>query len=181
MEADIALVIYFAAAFLLGVLRGALRQLIAIGAFLVSFVLAAYLRGPVGDWLGAQASQYSRGHIEMLGFLLAFVVLFGLAVVVIEVGGRTIQLSKRAAVDEVLGGFLALGAAVLSIGALLIIFDTYYAASPPPGEAEVGFVRDLYLAFERSAIARSLHGSLVPGLVALLGPLLPAELRALYA
>ena len=181
MEADIALIVVLAAAFLLGYLRGAVRQLIVVGAFLVAFIVAAYMRGIVGDWIASNASAYPREHVDMLAFLASFLVLFSLAVLVIEIGGSTIQLTRRATLDQLLGGFLAVGAALLTIAAVAIALDTYYLAGPVPGAAELGITRDLYLAFERSGIVRAMHDSLIPGLIALLGPLLPQDIRAVYA
>jgi uncharacterized membrane protein required for colicin V production len=180
VEADIALVFFFAGALLLGIFRGAVRQLIALGAWAIALIVAAYLRGTVGDWIAAQAHQYSREHVEMLAFALVFLVLFTVALLVIEIGGSTIRLTQRPAVDEILGGLLGLGVAVLTVGALLIVFDSYYAMNPPQGAVEFAFARAVHSALERSAIAKSLHGSLVPGLIALLGPLLPGDIRAVY-
>lgn len=180
MEVDVALLILLAAGFLLGVLRGAVRQLIVIGAWLVTFIVAAYLRPVVGDWIASNAAEYSREHVEMLAFAGLFLVLFTLAVLVIEIGGSTIQLTQRVAVDEVLGGFLALGATILLIGTLAIIFDTYYAANPSLANSELEIARQLNAAFDRSAIIRAMHDSLIPGLMALLGPVLPPDIRAVY-
>ncbi len=83
--------------------------------------------------------------------------------------------------DEILGGFLALGATLLAIATVAIALDTYYAGTPQPGAAEIQFVRELHLAFERSAIIRQMHEALIPGLIAILGPLLPQDIRAVYA
>ena len=181
MEVDVALLILLAAGFLLGVLRGAVRQLIVLGAWLVTFIVAAYLRPTVGDWIALNAGEYSRAHVDMLAFAGSFLVLLTLAVLVIEIGGRTVQLTQRVAVDEILGGFLALGATILVIGSFAIIFDTYYATGPSLANAELDIARQLNAAFGRSAIIRAMHDSLIPGLVALLGPVLPPDIRAVYA
>lgn len=180
MEVDVVLVVLLAAGFLLGVLRGAVRQLIALGAWVVAFIIASYLRPLVGDWIASNAGQYSREYVDMLAFLGSFLVLFALAVVVIEIGGSTIHLTRRVAVDEILGGLLALGATLLAIAAVVIALDSYYAASPPGGAAELGMVHELHSALARSTIVSSMHDSLIPGLMALLGPLLPANIPAVY-
>ncbi|MEO6350664.1 MAG: CvpA family protein [Candidatus Limnocylindrales bacterium] len=180
MEVDVILLIVMAAGFLLGVLRGAIRQLIVLGACLVTFILAAYLRPMVGEWIAANTVNYSLEHVEMLAFALTFLVLFTLAVLVIEIGGKTIQLTQRVAVDEILGGFLALGVTILAIASLAIIFDSYYAVGPPLANAELDIARELNAAFARSAIVTAMHDSLIPGLTALLGPVLPADIRAVY-
>ena len=176
MVVDIALILLFVIAFLVGVIRGALRQLITLGAWLVTFVLAAYVREPVGEWIAAQ-SDYSREYVDMLGFGLAFIVLFGLALVVIQIGGRTVELIERPGFDELLGGILGLAWAVMAITALLIVLDTYYA-NPLSVTNELAVVRDLNTQLRDSTIGGALHRSAVPGLLSLLGPLLPAEVRA---
>ena len=176
MVIDIALVVLFASAFLLGVFRGALRQLISLGAWLVTFLLASYVRQPIGDWIAGQTA-YSTEYVDMLGFALAFIVFFGLALIVIQIGGRTVELIARPGFDELLGGLLGLAWAVMAITSLLIILDTYYA-NPLPNSSELASVRDLVIGLRELSIADALHRSAVPGLVSILGPLLPAEVRA---
>jgi uncharacterized membrane protein required for colicin V production len=180
VEVDVVLVVLLAAGFLLGVLRGAVRQLIVLGAWLVVFFLSIYLRPIVGDWIASNRPDLSREYVDMLAFLVTFLVLFTIAVVVIEVTGTTIHLTQRVAVDEILGGFLALGATLLAIATVAIALDTYYAGVPQPGAADMEFVRELHLAFERSAIIRQMHEALIPGLIAITGPLLPQDIRAVY-
>jgi membrane protein required for colicin V production len=174
--ADVALVVLFATAFLLGVVRGALRQLITIGAWLVAFVLAAQVRQPLGDWIDEQTA-YSAEYVDMLGFALAFVVLFGLALLVIQIGGRTVELIDRPGFDEVLGGVLALAWAVMAVTSFLIVLDTYYA-NAPIGGAELDLIHDINVALRASSIGQALERSAVPGLLSLLGPLLPADVHA---
>ncbi|MGI8928184.1 MAG: hypothetical protein ACR2H0_01780 [Candidatus Limnocylindrales bacterium] len=66
-------------------------------------------------------------------------------------------------------------------GTSVLALDSYYALSRQAGAVEVDLVNQLNAAFDRSAIIGFLHDSLVPGLMALLGPLLPADIRAVYA
>jgi uncharacterized membrane protein required for colicin V production len=180
VEVDLAIIILLVAGFLLGIVRGAVRQLIVLGAWLVAFLISPYLRPFVGDWIVANTSEYSREYVDMLAFTATFLVLFVLAVVIIEIGGRTVKLSERPLVDDVLGGFLMLGATLLAIASVVIALDSYYL-NPVVGAAEQPFIHDLYNALERSAIVDAMHNALIPGLVAILGPLLPGDIRALYA
>jgi hypothetical protein len=115
----------------------------------------------------------------MMAFLASFIVLFALAVIVIQIGGATIQLSQRAGVDEILGGFLMMGAALLAVAAVVIAIDSYYV-NPILGGAEQPIIHEIHLALERSAIVDAMHNALIPGLIAILGPLLPADIRTLY-
>ena len=179
VEADIAIVILLTAGFVLGVVRGSVRQLIVLGAWLVAFLIAPYLRPLVGDWILANTHEYSREYVDMLAFFASFVVLFLLALVVIEIGGHTIQLSQRAGVDEIMGGFLMMGAALLFVAAVVIALDSYYV-NPVVGAAEQPIIHDIQNALERSAIVDAMHNALIPGLIAILGPLLPSDIRTLY-
>jgi uncharacterized membrane protein required for colicin V production len=181
VEVDVVLVVFLAAAFLLGVLRGAVRQLIVLGAWIVIFLVSAYLRPLVGDWIASNRVDLSREYVDMVAWLISFLVLFTLAVAIIEIGGSTIHLTQRVAIDEVLGGFLCLGAALLTVASVAIILDSYYGGNPPVGAPEIDIVRELHSALARSAIIGQMHESLIPGLVALLGPLLPQDIRAVYA
>jgi membrane protein required for colicin V production len=177
MEVDVVLVLVLAGGFLLGFLRGVMRQLIALAAWVVSFTVAAQLQRPVAEWLVSQDPQYSLQYVDMLAFGAVFVVLFGIALVAIEVVGTVSDLTTHAALDEVLGGALGVGLALLTIASLIVILNTFYALENRGPTAEVSILRDLHGLFERSAIAGWLTDSLIPGLAALLGILLPDRVR----
>lgn len=178
--ADFVLALLFGLAFLLGFARGAVRQLVALGALLVAFILAAHLRLPVADWLVTQDARFSLEYGQMLGFLLVLAVIFGLALLVIQVTGATLQVSSRPMVDDVLGGLFMVGVAVLAVASLLVALGTYYDVAQTTTTVEVGPVSAANAELEDSAIADVLRAELVPGLVALLGPLLPADVRDVF-
>ena len=179
VEVDVVLIVVLVTGFLLGYVRGALRQLIVLGAFFVAFLIAPYLRSPVGDWIMANTHEYTREYVDMLAFLASFLVLFLLALIVIEIGGKTVHLSQRPAVDELLGGFLMLGATLLSIAAVVIALDSYYL-NPVFGGAELPIVSSIQSALDKSSIVDAMHNALIPGLIAILGPLLPEDIHHLY-
>jgi uncharacterized membrane protein required for colicin V production len=181
VEADLLIGALLVIGVLLGVFRGALRQLIILGAWLVIFLASIYLRQIVGDFIVGNLPQFTREYIDMLAFLSTFVIVFTLVVIFVEVRGATVHLSKRAWVDEILGGLLGLGWMLLAVASVAIALDTFYLSSQSAGADEITILRELYQAFERSAIVRALHDSMIPGLIAILGFLLPDEIRALYA
>lgn len=181
MEADLTLSLILVAGFLLGLFRGPVRQLLALGVVLVSFVIAVYLRPPVGDWIATQALDYSREYNEMLGFGLAFVVLVGVGVFVVQLIGATTHLTRRVTLDAILAGLLGLGLVVLTLACFMIVLDSYYATEPSGGGSQLGFVRELNIALGNSAIARAVHENVVPILLTVFGPILPPDLRALAA
>lgn len=172
MAADFLFLVILVASFLLGIVRGAVSQLLAFAAWFLSFVVAAYLAEPLGNWIMDMQNGFSIAHAQMLGWLLAFLVLFLVSLAIIEIRGSSIHLTRRPVVDELVGGLLMLGVGVLFIGSVAIILDSYYAADPPL-ESTFGLADQLNSAYETSSISHALHQSLIPGLTAIFDPLLP--------
>lgn len=176
MLADIAIIVFLIVLALIGFFRGALRQLLALGAWLAAFVVAAQGRGFLADWLRAQEPDFSVQYANMLSFLVSFLVLLIAALAVIELSGRTVTLSNRAIVEEVVGGAALAAVGVLAITGVLFALDTHYAL-PTGFTAEVDLVRQLHSALGESRIAPALHDTLMPLVQSLLGPLLPPDVR----
>lgn len=176
MLADIAIIVLLTALLIVGVFRGALRQLLALAATAVVFVVAAYGRGFLAEFFRAQEPDFSVQYAQMLGFLVSFLILALAALAIIELSGRTVILSNRAAVEEVVGGAALLLVGVLTLTGVLFALDTYYVA-PGGFTAVVDVVSQLHTALGESRIATALHDTLVPLVQSLLGPLLPPDVR----
>lgn len=176
MLADVAIIALLIAFTLVGFFRGALRQLLALGAWLVALVVAAQARGFLADYMRSQEPDFSLVYANMLSFLVGFLILFIGALAIIELSGRTVTLSSRAIVEEVVGGAALLLVGVLAITGVLLVLDTYYAL-PTGFTAEVDLVRELHTALGDSRIATVMHDTLVPLVQQLLGPLLPPDVR----
>ena len=174
---DVLLVVVFAAAILLGALRGSVRQLLALGGWLVTVIMAADLRAPVAEALTSQFPNVSEDHAHMAAFVLAFLVLFGIALVAVQATGIKVQLTMRPYVDEAVGGAVMLLVAVLAVASVLIALDTYYIGAPP-GEPQIGLADALHDALQPSAIAAFLREKVNPVVLGLLSPFLPADVRA---
>lgn len=177
MLADVAIGLFLVACVLVGFFRGALRQVLALGAWLVAFVIAAQGRDFLADWLRGQEPDFSVEYAHMLGFLIGFAVILLVALAIIELTGRTITLTNRPLVEDLLGGGLMLVFGLLALTGVLIALGTYYAASNPGFTAEVDLVRQLNLALFDSKIVGVLRDTLVPWIQTLLGPLLPPDAR----
>ena len=179
--ADGALVVLFALAFIMGYSQGVLQQLLELGAFLASFVLAANLRLPVGAWLSAYWTNVPGEFSFMIAFLASFVILLGVATLAILVYYKRTELSSRYIVaDEIAGGVLATLIVMLIVGTLVLATDGYYGAvGRNPGGADVGWLRSLHDVLDGAALVHFLRDNLVPGLLTVLGPLLPDAVRAL--
>ena len=181
--ADGVLVVLFAVAFFVGYTQGVLRQLLGIGVFLVAFIVSAYLRSPIGAWLASNWTWLPVEFSLMIAFTASFLALLGVMTLGVQVYYRRVMLASRYAVlDELAGGVLAVAIVFLVVAALVLNGDSYYhgvGAQPPTGD--VGWMRNLYGAFDGSALVHSMRGGLIPGLLALLGPLLPQAVRTLPA
>jgi membrane protein required for colicin V production len=175
--ADVAIVLFLVGFLLVGFFRGALRQLLALGAWLVAFVIAAQSRNFIADYLRSQEPDFSVQYAQMLGFLIGFVILFAAALALIELSGRTVTLSHRPIVEEVVGGGLMLVVGVLALCGVLIALGSYYAAPNGTFTAEVEQVRQFHTALGDSKIVGVLRDTLVPWTQSLLGPLLPPDVR----
>ena len=70
---DLLIVVYFVAFFVLGFAQGAIRRLLGIASMLFSFLLAANLARPLGDFLSANWTQFPPEYSYMIGFLTIFV------------------------------------------------------------------------------------------------------------
>jgi uncharacterized membrane protein required for colicin V production len=181
--ADGVLVALFAVAFFLGYTQGVLRQLLGIGVFLVAFIVGAYLRAPVGSWLASNWTWLPVEFSAMVAFVASFLVLLGVMTLGVQVYYQRVVLAARYAVlDEIAGGVLAVLIALLVISVLILAGDSYYhgvGIHPPPGD--VGWMRSLFDAFDGSLLVRAMRDGLIPGLLALLGPLLPEAVRSMPA
>lgn len=178
MLADVAIVLFLIGCLLIGVFRGALCQLLALGAWLIALVVAAQARGFLGDWLRAQEPDFSLQYANMLGFVIGFAVIVVAALVIVELSGRTITISDRPIVEEIVGGGIMLFVGVLAVTGLLMALGTYYSSAPRGFSAEVDLVSRLFGALHDSTIGRALHDTLMPAIQTLLGPLLPPDVRS---
>lgn len=172
--ADAVLLLVLGLAFVVGAWRGALRQLLVAAAWLVTFLAAAYLRDVVAKWISPQQPELSWQYVQMVAFLGTFTVLFAALALIIEISGMRINIFKRQWLDDGLGGMVAVGIAILVISSVMAIFDTYYAGNYPAG-VELGIVEDVHFGLIGSVIGGALHNSLVPGLLAVGGLLLPSN------
>ncbi len=176
--ADLVIVALLIAAFVIGFAGGVIRQLLELVVWLVSFLLAANLEIPFGNFLGGYWESFSRAYSQMLAFLIVYVAGLVIGNIIIFVMYKRSPMEGRLAVlDEAVGGILGVGLGILIIGGFIAILDSFYAYQQVASTAEQPIVRSIYDALHDSSLASWLRGSLVTALGATLGPLLPAELR----
>ncbi len=182
MGADVVLVLLLAGGFVLGFFRGVIRQLLLFAAWAVIFVIAAYLRVPLGEWLASSSPQFSGEYPVMLSFLALFGTLFVGALLLVEFGGGGSSLTRHPLIDDVLGGLMGLAIAAVFIASIIVILNSYFLrAGATPQAGELSWLRDIHSALDESVVAQVIREWIVRGMSFVLGPLLPADLRTALA
>ena len=179
---DLLIVVYFVAFFVLGFAQGAIRRLLGIASMLFSFLLAANLARPLGDFLSANWTQFPPEYSYMIGFLTIFVAGVVAFALVIQSYYHPQPLFKRARfADEALGGILGLVQAALLFGIVLVILDSFFAKPGIAQDAqELPFLRDLWNALDGSKFAEPFRTTLIPAFFFVFGFFVPDSIEANY-
>src|SRR5204862_5439855 len=70
--------------FVLGFIQGTIRRVLGLAAMLFSFLFAANLRDPLGNYLASEWNQFPDEYAMMLGFGIVFVVATGASTLIIQ-------------------------------------------------------------------------------------------------
>lgn len=180
--ADILLVLVFAAGFLLGFFQGVVRGLLAVGAWLVAFVLGANLIAPLGGYLASQWTSLDPGYVHMLAFGIATVALFVVFMIIIFVGAKGPRgFTSFALLDDLVGGLLGVLLAVLVMASSIVILGTFYGTSTATAAQDVEWSAQLYRGLTGSAIGPMIADTVVPLMGTVLGALMPQAIREAMA
>ena len=150
---------------------------------LFSFLLAANLARPLGDFLSANWTQFPPEYSYMIGFLTD-----------LRCRRRSrSRWSSRATTspqplferarfaDETLGGILGLVQAALLFGIVLVILDSFFAnPGIAPDPQELPFLRDLWNALDGSKFAELFRTTLIPAFFVVFGFFVPDSIEANY-
>jgi uncharacterized membrane protein required for colicin V production len=177
MAIDIVLIGLVVVGFIVGFFRGVIRSLLAVAAWGVCFLFAAYLRAPLGDWL-AHSATFSPFYADMVSFAVIFFGLFGALILVVVLSRAPTEWSRHAVIDDLLGGILGIVVVLFVVAAVIVMLDSYYAVENPPVSVDIGWPADLHRAFAGSAIAGFVGDAVVHFLGFVLGPLLPPDVHA---
>ncbi|MCI0344749.1 MAG: CvpA family protein [Chloroflexi bacterium] len=180
---DLLIVLGMMALFILGFIQGTIRRLLGIASILFSFLVAAQLREPFGDFLAENWTQFPDEYSRMLAMgsvFLAGTIGFTIA---LQVFYRVVPLfEKYPVVDEVLGGILGVIQGFVIIACVIMILDPFYrlpvGASPFNGEMAV--LRTAYEAYDQSGTAILFRTNIIPGVIAVIGALIPEGVKAVF-
>jgi len=179
---DLLVVIFVCGFFLAGFVQGTLRRLMGLAILVVALLFALNLRGPLGSWLGQYWTQFPKEYATMLAFGISFVVIYVGGSIAVQTFYRRTQLFKRSTViDEILGGLLGILQALLLVGAMIMILDSFFRIPGiAPDSDEVGILRDIYRFYDPSQAAILFRDALIPAFLTLFAWITPAGLRALF-
>ena len=173
--------ILFLAFFVLGFAQGTIRRLIGIASIVFSFLLAANLAEPLGNFLKANWTTQNPEYSYMVGFLTVFVAASVAFALVVQGFYKPQALFEKARfVDELIGGVLGVIQAGIILGALVVILDSYYRLNAPPRDTELQFLRDFWTFLDSSQIVDFFRATLIPLFFTLFGFLVPDKIEAMY-
>lgn len=175
---DVVLFLVFGLAFFFGFHQGLIRQLLGFGVMVVAFVLAANFREPFGNWLAGYWTNLPASFGQMIAFAVSFIVLFFLGNAIVQFTYKRMPiLSNIAFFDEVAGGVVALVVSVAAVALLVFTLDTYFLFAGNPQGGDLQWLRGLHGSLDGAALVHAMRQAIIPGLVTILGPLVPEAVR----
>ncbi len=179
---DILAAFFVAGFFVIGYIQGTLRRLLGLAITLVSLLLAVNLRDPLGAWLAQYWTQMPEAYAYMLAFAGSFLVIYIAGSITAQTFYRRTPLfAKATVVDEVLGGILGVIQALILLGTLILVLDSYYLYADVAGAGEIKLLRDIFNFYNTSQIAELFRSSLIPLFFVLFGWITPSDMRERYS
>ena len=179
------LLIFFAlfGMFILGFMQGIIRRLLGIASILVALLVASQLRGPLGEFLAQNWTQYPAEYNFMIAFGTIFVAIAIAATVAIQLFYRPAPLFHQYPVlDEILGGVLGVLQGLLILAAFFIITDPFYTGvGQDYGGQQFPFIQEIHGAFDGSLTATLIRDRIVPALMFVFGWVFPADVKDVFA
>lgn len=172
----------FVAAFTFGGWRtGLIHRLAGLLLLAISFVLAAYLRGPFGDLVHGFFPDIPPDYAGLIGYAFGFPIILAILHIATypvlkdrHVNGLTHEL------DRALGAVFGFIEGVLILSALVVIFDTYFGSFNAPGQTPgLTYFEGLVSGFNGSYTVHLLRDTTVPLVLAILGPFLPKDVSGI--
>ena len=180
---DILAAFFVAGFFVVGYIQGTLRRALGLAIVLLSLLLAINLRDPLGAWLAQYWVHLPKQYVYMLAFGGSFLTIYVAGSIAVQTFYRKTQLFTKATVlDELVGGILGALQALLLVGALILVLDSYYAVpGTPTNPNELGILRDIYNFYAPSQVVDLFRASLIPLFFVLFGWIVPSDLREYYS
>ena len=181
---DIFLLVIIVSTLVVGFFWGAVRSLMLFAGWIIAFLTGAYLQQELGAYLARQWDNYSAAFNQMAAFGIIYVfVLLSTPVIIFIVTRSSQRITRYQVLDDLVGAGFAIFVAVLGIAGVLIVLATFYGDGEPVVESAGGpaWVANLYQSLLLSNIGGNINEHLVPIIGFVLGPVLPANVREVFA
>jgi uncharacterized membrane protein required for colicin V production len=179
---DLLVVLFAFGMFVLGFIQGTIRRVLGLASMLFSFLFAANLREPLGNYLAANWNEYPDEYAVMLGFGIVFIAAtIAFTVVIQGFYHKQALFQKTTFADEVIGGLLGIVQAFFLVGCIIVILDSFFRIPTiPKTDNEFAWIRNFFDLLNTSAFADLFRTRLIPGFIAVFGLLIPSNLQAFY-
>ena len=179
---DLLVVLFCFGMFVLGFIQGTIRRVLGLASMLFSFLFAANLREPLGNYLAQNWTAYQPEYAVMLGFGIVFVAATIAFTVVIQGFYHKQALFQKASfADELIGGLLGIVQALFLIGCMIIILDSFFRdPSIPKTDTEFPWIRSLFEWMNTSNAADLFRTRLIPGFITVFGLLIPTDIQRFF-
>lgn len=177
---DLAIFAGLFAWFILGVIQGSIRRILGIVSIVFAFMLAANLRGFVGDYLADHWYQFPPGYNHLLAFSILFCVMaVAFSILIQGYYKRTDIYAAHPIVDDIVGGLLGLLQGFILLTIAVIILGSYTLPESFPGELDqLRRAQDLLM--HQSLIAGAIRDTFVSPIMHILSGLLPSDLVSMF-
>src|SRR6202008_4237566 len=150
--------------FVLGFAQGTIRRVLGLASMLFSFLFAANLRDSLGAYLAINWNQFPDEDAVMLGFGIVFTAATIAFTLIIQGFYHKQQLFKKATIaDELIGGALGVVQALLLVGSVIIILDSFFRLGIARSDGELPWIRTLFDVMDTSATAELFRSRIIPG------------------
>jgi uncharacterized membrane protein required for colicin V production len=177
------LLVFFAffALFILGYMQGIIRRLLGIASILVTLLLAAQLRQPVGDFLARNWTQYTPAYDHMIAFGSIFVAGTIASTIALQLFFKPVPLfAKYPVVDEIFGGLLGLLLGAILLSAFYLITDPVFTIETSAKANEFPIIRPVWDALQGTITADVARHQLVPTVLFFFGGIFPSEVTKVF-
>ena len=179
---DLLVLLFAFGMFVLGFIQGTIRRVLGLASMLFSFLFAANLREPLGNYLAANWNEYPDEYAVMLGFGIVFIAAtIAFTVVIQGFYHKQALFQKTTFADEVIGGLLGIVQAFFLVGCIIVILDTFFRIPTiPKTDNEFAWIRSFWELLNTSAFADLFRTRLIPGFITVFGLLIPQNIQAFY-
>jgi membrane protein required for colicin V production len=179
---DLLVLLFAFGMFVLGFIQGTIRRVLGLASMLFSFLFAANLREPLGNYLAANWNEYPDEYAVMLGFGIVFIAAtIAFTVVIQGFYHKQALFQKTTFADEVIGGLLGIVQAFFLVGCIIVILDTFFRIPTiPKTDNEFTWIRSFWEVVNTSAFADLFRTRLIPGFITVFGLLIPQNIQAFY-